>query len=351
MKWMIRRNELPVQFKYLNSPRPGANYRAFFTARHQDARLTPAFLKIKQKLKALFCIDTDDYLWDVDRMCNPVLDGGNWTRDNAKLLLASVTLHFDLADLITVTTPALAAVMSRWKNIRICPNLIDLEHFIPQPYNADSKVILYSGGATHRQDLELVRDLYYATCRDWSWVFYGCRPLFNSTRAVILPWGPVREYPRFCQLVKPRVVLSPLEPSSFDDCKSPIKVWEGATYGGSVLASNTGPYKGNPGAIVPEGEDFTLDHFMSVIEKPNYAECLAIAKDNAWQNSTGAGYKAWVDFYKEVIDLANEISRCRDGKIHQRIQVETWKTSTGYSLNTRVPDIYPTRRMPRETIS
>lgn len=202
----------------------------------------------------------------------------------------------ELADVITTSTEPLRWVCGRPEKTLVCPNLIDLRDYPLCTATAPRDVILYSGSSSHQADVDLIRDLYHETADRFRWVFYGCRPAWLDGRGVYLPWGTVADYPRVCRFLRPLVCLAPLAPSPFNECKSPIKVWESATYGASVLASNTGPYRGHYAAIVPEGEPFTVDHLREVLDRPNIETCQQIARENSWQHCL-IGRECWLESF------------------------------------------------------
>ena len=238
------------------SPSPAATtsarkYSACFFNRYVGPEYLPALIAMKRQGKTIVW-DIDDDLFAIE--C--------WPAKVRKVIgsrIQTLLLCLDLADLITVSTEHLARRVGRPDKTMVCPNLIDLKDNPPEPLDRSRLVILFTGSPSHTEDLDLVKGLYHETKRQYPWFFYGLNPPWIDRHGTYIPWSRVREYPRVCRLIRPWVSLCPLQPCSFNESKSPIKVWECATLGGSVLASDTGAYRGHPGAIAGEGEPFTVE--------------------------------------------------------------------------------------------
>lgn len=222
--------------------------------------------------------------WDMDDDLLRLESTGSWHREE---YLSTVRSCLSRADMITASTPHLMRACGHPEKTMVCPNLIDLDDYpvVDDPHPRD--VILFSGTPSHIKDVELIRWIYQATSRRFRWVFHGIRPPWMDSRSIFIPWGTVHDYPATCRLFRPRVCLAPLLPSEFNASKSPIKVWESATYGASVIASDTGPYRGHPSAIVAEHEPFTMDHLERVLDEPNREECVRESVANSWQRASG----------------------------------------------------------------
>jgi hypothetical protein len=219
-------------------------------------------------------------------------------------MIRGLHLCLDMADVITVSTEALGERVARPDKTIICPNLIDLVDNPVEQRDGQRDVILYSGSPSHKQDIELVRDLHRLFHRDYRWVWYGIRPEWMAARDTWIPWSRVSDYPRVCRMIRPLICLAPLTTERFNLSKSPIKVWESATLGASVIASDYGPYAGSAAAIVPAGEAFTLDHLFAAEVAPNHWDCLQEARRNSWQYSE-AGRLKWLAMYQRVLSLCS----------------------------------------------
>lgn len=235
--------------------------------------------------------DLDDDLFDLSR--HPKKD-----RHAAAMEVRCLQTCLNLADLITVSTAELGRVVGRTDKTAVCPNMIDLrDNPLRQPTNDGP--LLYTGSPSHRHDAELLRDLHDQTHREFQWVFHGVKPDYLTSRDVYIPWSRVSDYPRVCRLIRPRVAFAPLTAEPFNNSKSPIKIWECAALGASVLATNFGPYAGSAAGIVPPGESFKREHLDHVLNNPNVETCAQEAISNSWQYSRD-GVWAWTDAYDSI---------------------------------------------------
>jgi len=216
--------------------------------------------------------------------------------------------------MITVSTDALQARIRRPEKTTVLPNLIDLADNPPEPRDAGRSAILFTGSASHHWDIELIRGLHAQTHRLIPWVFYGIKPDWLAVRDTWIPWSRVSDYPRVCRLIHPLICLAPLASDRFNLSKSPIKVWETASLGASVIASDYGPYAGSAAAICPAGEPFTRAHLDQVLHRPNHRACLAEALANSWQHSEN-GPARWMGAFLYVASLCSEKSHAHPNQL------------------------------------
>jgi hypothetical protein len=269
-------------------------YDAYVFSRNLDPQFIPLIMGLKRKGRVI--------VWDLD---DDVLDYGRYgpsEKQTAICEIPALQLYLELADVITVSTEFLVGIVDHPGKTFVAPNLVDLVDVPPILGGPERRAILYAGGDSHGRDIELIRGLHDRTYRRFPWVFYGIKPAWLKSHDTWIPWGRVSDYFRVCQLVRPLASLCPLEPCRFDESKSPIKVWETATLGGAVLASDTGPYRGHPASIVAEGEPFTTDHLEAVTSPSNNPACLDVALANSWQQ-TASGHRAWMKAFRRIVLL------------------------------------------------
>lgn len=266
---------------------------AYLFARWIEPAYLPVVCDLKRRGKRI--------LWDLD---DDLLDLNRWPAERqpvAALKIRALLLCLDLADAISVSTPALAKVVRQWHpdKVHVAPNLIDLADN-PTEYRREGRqAILFTGSPSHLEDLELVREVYERTKRRHPWYFHGVRPAWlDEEYGCYIPWGSVRDYPRVCRLVRPAYAVAPLQPCRFNESKSAIKLWETATLAANVLASKVGPYLDHPAALVQPGEPFTADHFVQAID--NWQRCQEIAVRNSWQCSPD-GDDQWLAFFDTLL--------------------------------------------------
>jgi hypothetical protein len=218
------------------------------------------------------------------------------------LQIRTLQLCLELADIITVSTPQLAEVVGYPDKTFVCPNLIYLDDNPPQERRPGRRAILFTGSPSHLWDIDLVKRLYVDTRKDFPWYFYGFSPKWMDRHGTFIPWSAVHEYPRVCRLINPAWSVCPLEACEFNESKSAIKVWETANLGADVVASNVGPYRDHPAAVVPAGKEFTMSHLMEA--SGNSLTCQEVALANSWQYSE-SGVEAWLDMFATVASFAS----------------------------------------------
>lgn len=268
------------------------HYDVYTFSRSLDPKILPLIFDLKQAGKKIVW-DLDDDLLDLKRQTDRDVQ-------EAFLSIRCLRLCLGLADYITVSTPQLGAVVNLPQKTTVLPNLIDLDDFPIQDTNwiGNSKNILYAGSPSHNTDILLIRDLFEQTQSEYHWIFYGICAKWLTKKATYIPWSRVYEYPRVCALCCPVYALAPLEICRFNDSKSPIKVWESATFGGTVVSSNFGPYEGHPSAVVPAGEVFTLEHLREADE--HREACMENAYNNSWQHGEDKK-QIWHNFFAGVV--------------------------------------------------
>lgn len=153
----------------------------------------------------------------------------------------------EVADLVTVTTGSLAAVMRRYNpNVAVLPNCVPgelLEHERPR---RDKLTVGWAGGASHGMDIGMVaepvqRFLDRTPKAKLHLIGTDYRDTIKRAGKVRFtnwdtdPWGYYRN-------IDFDIGLAPLTDSTFNRSKSPIKALEYAALGIPVIASAVGPY-------------------------------------------------------------------------------------------------------------
>ncbi len=186
-------------------------------------------------------VDLDDDLFNVPyhNPTYPIYSNGQ----NRVALIHSV----QMADIVTVTTQALADVVSDYNpNVRVIPNAYDdVSHECA--FNSTSerkKIIAWRGGQTHVKDLESVSESILAiaeTHQDWSWSFLGYDPTFITRHMKpgsfkSTPFVSNAQYRNNLNNLNHAIQIVPLTESSFNRCKSNIAWIEAAAAGAQTLA-------------------------------------------------------------------------------------------------------------------
>lgn len=155
----------------------------------------------------------------------------------------------DLADLVTVSTPALADVYGHHGRVQVLPNLVPdpwLEYRKPV-HDGPVRVGWTGSTHTHIGDLAVTGGGVASGIREAGaelWVVgTGDRveaqlghPVDHATG-----WVPIHDYPLAYQALD--VALVPLASNQFNECKSWLKGIEACALGVPVIASPTGPYR------------------------------------------------------------------------------------------------------------
>lgn len=183
--------------------------------------------------------------------------------DLAQTYREGILRHLRWADLVTVTTEALADEYQRYNsNIQVCPNQMHLGHWadlepIPHPGRL---WIGWAGGWTHAEDLAILKAPMQQILQrhaDVDFVLVGFdqakKLLFSGLpedRVLTFPWEQdFRSY--HSTVASLDVVLAPSKPCQFNEGKSDIRVMEAwlcglpcvaspTTYGQTIRASGGG---------------------------------------------------------------------------------------------------------------
>jgi len=282
------------------------DYDAYFFSRWIRPEYLPLLIEAKRRDKLLIW-DVDDDIFGLERI-------EKRHQEQRAILIRTLELCLDMADVITVSTEPLKERARRAEKTVVLPNLIDLVDNPPQQRDAGRNAILFTGSPTHYLDVELIRELHRQTQRDFQWVWYGMRPVWMTGRDIWLPWSRLCEYPRVCRMVRPLVCLAPLVPDRFNLSKSAIKIWETATLGSSVIASDYGPYTGSAAAIAAAGEPISREHLDQVIGQTNHRACLTEALANSWQHSEN-GPARWMGAFLFLASLCSEKSHAHANQL------------------------------------
>lgn len=160
------------------------------------------------------------------------------------------------ADLVTVTTPALAQRYARHGRVAIIPNHIPASYLSIEREPHDGVVVGWTGSIeTHPNDLQVTRGgvarAVEATGATFAVVGTGKgvrKALDLKEQPLSSGWVPLDAYPR--ALAHFDVGIVPLELTAFNESKSALKGLEFAALGVPFVASPTGPYQVVPVAAI-----------------------------------------------------------------------------------------------------
>lgn len=200
---------------------------------------------------------------------------------NQKVVQAMVEGLLEEADLVTTTTEHLKKILSKFnKNVAVCPNAINFNHFRERSKSNERLRIGWSGSITHYDDLLLILDVIidlqkkydfdfvvqgicshpllsefytYGFFRKENW-FPQLNEFFDKGLKVAekfkqiknfhhIPFYVPELYPKILRELDLDIGLCPLVDNEFNRAKSCIKFYEYCGVGTTTIASNVLPYK------------------------------------------------------------------------------------------------------------
>jgi len=186
-------------------------------------------------------------------------------------------------DGMIVSTPALARAYEHLtENIYVCPNQVDPDDWVAPFYGgrkelapaAESDILRigWAGSDSHRYD---VADI--APALDWASRQKGVEVVVLGSLRVIpscwqVPWADsLAEYRRNVGFLD--VMLCPLRPNAWADCKSDVKALEAAMGGACSIVSKTEPYRpwwdSDAPCLVAEGKKGFLAAVKRLVRDPD----------------------------------------------------------------------------------
>ncbi len=269
----------------------------------------PLLRKFKQSGKKVV-YELDDDLWSVNPD-NPSIALSTEKRWQYEHIMAE-------ANVITTTTDHLANKIKKFnKNVAVCPNAIDFDHYLERFKTNTRLQIGYSGAASHWKDLELIIDplLDLQGKHEFDFVLQGMvsSPLESDAyimRQIInlklqpertrymesvlnlyeklrgLKYYHVSFYVPFLHAAALRrtdmdIALAPLYDNEFNRSKSCLKFYEYAAMGSATLASDVMPYKKEVGYTAKNNQKDWYNKLEKLIVDKKFREELA-AKQQKW---------------------------------------------------------------------
>lgn len=194
-------------------------------------------------------IDMDDSLSKINPR-NPAYRTYD-PRANHKINWMHAAKACELADLVTVTTEALAEEYGKHGRVKIIPNHVPQKYLSYERQEHEAPVIGWTGyTATHVDDLRVTRGMINQVLTDTGAKFigFGDKEIFNQLGIRLRPphelWGftNILEYPRRLAAGFD-IGLVPLQPNDFNEAKSWLKGLEYASLGIVPVVTPIGDYK------------------------------------------------------------------------------------------------------------
>lgn len=173
---------------------------------------------------------------DMDDRLGVDVDNPHWVEHQHSDAEWVVQRSIEIADLITTTNPYLGNQLKKLNpNVTIIPNHMDLERWmLPYKPNDSGRLrIGWAGSITHLKDLEMIEDVLKRIAKEFRSVdivivgdpryrlrFKG---LFNTEVMLGVPFDA---WPQRLNGLRLDIGLGPLRNTDFNNCKSPIKMYE-----------------------------------------------------------------------------------------------------------------------------
>lgn len=247
-----------------------------------------------------------------------------------------------LADLVTVTTPALAARYGRHGRVRIIPNHVPRRYlYLERRLEADRLRVGWSGSIdTHPHDLQVTRGAVARTldAHDLTFHLIGSgrvpavdelgRPQVDEHGAPVQVtdyrvvrnlhladgttfahtggWLHLEQYPH--AIAELDIGIVPLAPSVFNEAKSWLKGLEYAALGVPFIASPTGPYRAlhalGAGRLAERPRQWEAELRRLITSATAREELAADGRDVAARHTIEGNVEQWVDAWHSAAELA-----------------------------------------------
>jgi glycosyltransferase involved in cell wall biosynthesis len=248
--------------------------------------------------------EIDDDLWNIHKTNYDALSL------SSPEMLGRLENNLRIADAVTVTTPHLAEVVSRFNpNVVVLPNMIDLNLIMHQRSKAERTTIGWAGGSSHLNDFEPMRGQLGQFLRrhpevDLHLVGQDYRGLFKVPNTRWTTWN--MNLVDYLHTLDFDIGIAPLAYNEFNKSKSDIKVLEYASLGIPVVASDFGPYAdnvvhGETGFLVKHSHEWSR-YLRMLVEDHQLRETMSVnAKLWASERTIQGNVWRWEMAYRAVI--------------------------------------------------
>ncbi len=161
-------------------------------------------------------------------------------------------MSFMKSDMVTTTTLTLRDTLSKMNsNIKILPNVLNFDEYTKADFNKKEVRIGYQGGASHYEDIYLIKDVLSKVMKEndnVKFIYFGDYRFENLFKDIpkdkmeFHGWIPRTAYPYKLSLLNLDIGLCPLVDNVFNRNKSSIKYFEYSAVGACTLASDVKPY-------------------------------------------------------------------------------------------------------------
>lgn len=247
------------------------------------------------KEKIPFVLDVDDY-WKLPKF-HPAYD--HYKKGLGKRIVENLRY----ADGVTCSTEYLAQfVRPLNKNVCVLPNALDETHeqWNQPKVSSDKFRVGYLGGATHANDALIIGDAMKEIGEGIEFFYCGftetpeSRSMLKRLGATPVEAKTPEEYGKMFASLD--LVLAPLENSTYNNCKSDIKVQEAQAYGIPIICSDVPPY---------QEHQFSLGVTLVNNDPESWRQAILDAKgqETAPMRSLVEVNRKRLEFYKSCVHL------------------------------------------------
>lgn len=224
-----------------------------------------------------------------------------------------IELSLKIADGITVSVPSLKELYSPLnKNIYIKPNGVDLKLWRRNHVPHEGIRIGWEGAYGHRHDLELVYPAMRQLIKDYgvTFVVFGCSPK-EGIQAPDFPiewhtWVGLKSYPKALAKLGLDIAVAPLIDSSYNRCKSNLRILDFASLGIPVVASPTENQKNMPILYADSNYEWynELEKLINnKVRRKQSSEQTEFIKENYDESNLVKYLVEWMDILPRRTDL------------------------------------------------
>jgi glycosyltransferase involved in cell wall biosynthesis len=272
--------------------------------RMDNPEVLPIWRRFRVRSRLVFEIDDD--IWSVDPV--NVLAWRTFRQPIPRDVVAHAA---QVADLVTVTTPHLAEVVTRetgQRNVAVLPNHIPQEVLQMQRPQRDKVTVGWAGGASHALDLAMIaRPLRRFLDRNPHAELHLIGTNYSAAvngRCRWTDWAP-RVFGYYAN-IDFDIGLAPLHPSPFANSKSHIKALEYAGLGIPTIASDLPPYRefvldGTTGFLVRREHEWGRRLYELANDPAMRTEMGAKAREHAAGWTIQRGWRQWEAAYASML--------------------------------------------------
>jgi glycosyltransferase involved in cell wall biosynthesis len=272
------------------------------------SRLWHHFASMERRPKLVY--ELDDDLWNIDPTNVGAFEwfqkGYDRRANEYHNVADNIKANIAVADRVTVTTQALADIVSQWNdNVYIVPNYIPewvLEWERPQ---TERVTVGWMGSSTHVMDWnEAAEPIARFLKRNPGVGFhliggsYGGWFKLPENQVRVTPW--INGVENVWRAIDFDIALAPLRPHVFNQSKSHLKALEAAALGIPIVASDCGPYPdfvehGKTGFLVKRDHEWGKFLRELTNDKDMRLEMGAAAKEKARQHTLEGHIDEWAN--------------------------------------------------------